>query len=553
MPYPAFVFASLAIAALTGATVAAARSRATAIVASFAGATALLLIAGLGFFRFFADDAFITFRYAHNLADGAGPNWNSDGRVEGYTNFLWMLIMTPFSKLGADLVVASQVLGMLAMLATLYAVFLLWQRWSDDEPASGIGSPAVLATTLAGIALTGAVPFWGFAGMETALFTALITFGAYRHVVEQRRDAAAPWSAFVFAAAALTRPEGLIAAFVTGAFVLAGALDPERRPLALRRAIVWCAAFAAIFVPYFVWRYAYYDYLLPNTFYAKVEPTRALFDRGLDYVWTYGTRYLLPAMFVGAAFLLTKPSLRRDAAYVMALCGALLAGVVLEGGESFPHGRLVAPVLPLMYAAGVAGLAAMLKHLPLTGRQPALIATFALSLAALSLLRGSHDLLGPIVRERDALHEREALGRWLHDNTPEDYTIAAFAVGAIGYESERDVLDMLGLNDTTIAHTDVPGLGTGFGGHEKYNIDYVLDTVRPEIIVLNDGEPRAFSEEELRERANVPSPVPARDRLFGDPRLWERYDVRSLELDGVWFNFLQRADTVSELEAPGLR
>jgi len=73
----------------------------------------------------------------------------------------------------------------------------------------------------------------------------------------------------------------------------------------------------------------------------------------------------------------------------------------------------------------------------------------------------------------------------------------------------------------------------------------VLDEVRPEIIVINDGEPQAFTEEELRERAKVPSPVPARDRLFADERLWERYDVVSIQIDGVWYNLLQRSDTIA--------
>src|SRR4051794_37699784 len=41
--------------------------------------------------RFVCDDAYITFRYAANLAHGLGPVWNPGERVEGYTNFLWMV------------------------------------------------------------------------------------------------------------------------------------------------------------------------------------------------------------------------------------------------------------------------------------------------------------------------------------------------------------------------------------------------------------------------------------------------------------------------------
>ena len=39
------------------------------------------------------DDAFITYRYAQNLVDGHGPVWNPGERVEGYSNFLWLLMI----------------------------------------------------------------------------------------------------------------------------------------------------------------------------------------------------------------------------------------------------------------------------------------------------------------------------------------------------------------------------------------------------------------------------------------------------------------------------
>ena len=41
--------------------------------------------------------------------------------------------------------------------------------------------------------------------------------------------------------------------------------------------------------------------------------------------------------------------------------------------------------------------------------------------------------------------------------------------------------------------------------------------------------------------------------IFSDPRLWERYEVRAANLDGRWFHFLQRKDTVAELQVRGLR
>ncbi|MCY3901568.1 MAG: hypothetical protein OXF76_00280 [Caldilineaceae bacterium] len=40
---------------------------------------------------FLTDDAFISFRYTRNLLEGHGLVFNPGERVEGYTNFLWIL------------------------------------------------------------------------------------------------------------------------------------------------------------------------------------------------------------------------------------------------------------------------------------------------------------------------------------------------------------------------------------------------------------------------------------------------------------------------------
>src|SRR5207249_745853 len=57
------------------------------------------LVDGVRYFTL-ADDQMISMRYAENLAHGHGLVWNAGGpRVEGYTNFLWMLYMAAFHLL----------------------------------------------------------------------------------------------------------------------------------------------------------------------------------------------------------------------------------------------------------------------------------------------------------------------------------------------------------------------------------------------------------------------------------------------------------------------
>jgi hypothetical protein len=552
MPFPLFVLVTFLIAAGTLAAAALlSHRRNLAISVGALGAIALLLIIGPGYFDCFADDAYITFRYAKHLAEGLGPDWNSTGQVEGYTSFSWMAILAGTTKLGADTVLTSEILGFLAILATFGAVYGIWRLWAADDAGSGLDTPVVPVAAFVGLALTDGTTFWGFSGLETPLFIAAITGGAYLFLRELRSASLVPWSALVLAAACLTRPEGVIAAAVTGGFVLARIATEQDRQRAIVRAAVWGGAFLGLFGAYFLWRYSYYDYLFPNTYYAKAGNDLAVMERGLDYVWRFGLRYQVIALLGGAALLLTRPRLQTDAAYIFSLSGAMILGVIIEGGDAFGHGRFLMPLLPLLYLGGISGLALLLRQLSIDSTRGVAISCAVLGFAGLSLYPGLEEQLP--CRTADELHQRQVLGEWFSENAPEDYTIAAFAVGALAYHTDQDVLDLLGINDTVIAHTNVPDFGRGLAGHEKYNVDYVFDDVRPEIIVPSDAEPGSRTTEELREFFSTPSPLRARNAYLSDPRLWRDYEVRTVNVDGYWFNFLQRKDTVQELQSADLQ
>jgi arabinofuranosyltransferase len=513
------------------------------LLAGLAGAIALVLFHGW-YFDYYADDAFIALRYSRNLADGLGPNWNSTGRVEGYTSFSWMAIHAGMAKLGFDLVDTSIVLGGLSLVATFICTVLVWRLWAKDEPESGLAPPVVPAAALLGLGLVDGVAFWGLSGMETAFFMAMLTGSAYLHMREERAGGM-PWSAPAFALTAMTRPEGLVAAAVTGVFKLSKAFDPAGRRQALIAALVWGGVFAALYGAYFLWRYNYYGYVFPNTYYVKVEQNLSVMSFGMGYISSSGLQYQLIAMFAGTIGLMAVQRLRRDAAYVLAISALVLLQIGLQGGDAFGYGRFVVPLLPLLFIAGLSGFAVLLKRAALEPTHAATLAAVVLVLAGLSLVSTSYN--AGLDRERGAIDDREVLGAWLNEETPEQYRIAAFAIGAISYYTpDRDFLDLLGLNDTVIAHTDVPDFGKGVPAHERYNPDYVYDEVRPEIIVANDSSPYRKTDEEIWAAFGT-SPVVARSNMLTDPRLAEDYEVQQLYLDERWFDFLVRKEVAAEL------
>src|ERR1044071_2088878 len=69
--------------------------------------------------RWISDDAFITMRYVKNFLEGNGLVYNIGERVEGYTHFLWLLLVSAVSAIGFDPVDASIWLGILAYAGVL--------------------------------------------------------------------------------------------------------------------------------------------------------------------------------------------------------------------------------------------------------------------------------------------------------------------------------------------------------------------------------------------------------------------------------------------------
>jgi len=535
------VASAIVVATMAGAMLV--RQRLPAAVIAIAGAMAVTSVDAAGYLRHYADDAYITLRYARYFAAGQGPVWNPGERVEGYTDFLWMALIAALHKLGADLVDASLWLSYASMLAVFVIAWRIWALWADEEGGE-LAQPAVLAMTLLLIALNDSLAFWGFSGLETGMAAALLTLTAYLFIRESR-GARVPWSALAAAAAAMTRPEMMLVAAVTGGFTLREAAE-RRDGGSLGRLALWCAMFAAAYGTYFAWRYSYYGQLFPNTYYAKMGTSSDFANRGMGYVHAYGMSYLFVPFIMGTAALVFAGAkgMRRDAQYVLAVIAAWAFAVIMEGGDAFAHGRFLAPVVPLTYAAGVAGLTIVLSRAIPQRRQLAAVGLLTAALAALALARGSADPTVPA--DRHARDEREALGRLLHAEVPAGYTVAVYASGAVPYFSQTRALDLLGLTDETIAHSTVPNFGKGIAGHEKYNIPYTLTVARPELIMLGDTAPFVMPKATILQ---LRGGLPAYNALIDDPRTFELYEAAAFRYEGRWFNFLQRKDVAGTIPA----
>jgi hypothetical protein len=439
------------------------RQRTRLLLLSFV--TLAIFAAGLAAFHYIPDDTFTTLRYARNVLRGEGFVFNPGERVEGYTNFLWLLIVVFAGKLGFPLAAAARTLSLLFSLGTLVLVALAARR--EDRPAgANPGWREALGIFLPPAMLAASPPFlvWSLSGSEMPLFTFLL-LGGFMFLRAGNRPGAA---LVVFGLLGLVRPEGTL--FFSIAFLSLLARSQQRKTVAalgLGIAVVFYA-------PYLAWKWSYFHALLPNTFYAKTGPVGLMLANGARYVSGFALSY--GYLFVAGVLLLRATGRTRES-YALPLLFTAAAGieVLFLGGDWMPHYRMLLPVLPFVMLVASRGVMAI-------AAREARAAAFALALVVLAAAPGAVGY-DAFTTERLTVDAFAHLGRRLRDILPPETTIGCGSTGAIGYYTDMPIVDILGLTERFIARHGVV-VGTQ-PGHLKTDGEYVLEK-RPDLLLFGN-------------------------------------------------------------------
>jgi arabinofuranosyltransferase len=463
-----------------------------------------------------AEDAYISFRFAKNLAAGNGLLWNvGEAPVEGYTNFLWIILNAMALRLGLDVGRFSQVLGLVASLVSLAYVYLFCRRLMGHGPYLSLLPCAYLA-------LSGPFATWATSGMETNFFTMLVLSATY-HMVSywrQKKVTSLTLAFSLMTLAALTRPEGLgIFCILAGMHLLRGVFQGGLKELA-RGAMAAAVFFILPFSVYFLWRFGYYGYLLPNTFYAKTGGTIYQWIRGARYLFLFCFHFIspvIPLLTAIATSLLwdTHWTTGHYAGFLKAgrhwfiksyatavpLSLSLLYGgyIILVGGDYMAMYRFIVPILPFIYVLLCHGTSIL--YADTSGRSHRrVLATGLVIFGMIGTFVQSTPLERYLFAEpgkthgqyRGVLHERwhcrrlAVIGKFFdHYKADERESVATNAIGAVGYYSNMRVYDFNGLVDTHIAHQRQQTLGKGLPGHEKHDLLYTVAEKEPTYFIFN--------------------------------------------------------------------
>ena len=394
------------------------------------------------------DDAFISFRYAHNLVAGHGLVFNPGERVEGYTNFLWTLMAAAGIGLGWDPMTVTRALGVAAYL-TAIALGVM-----------AVGARIGRAREFAALALCGLLvlpptfPAFAGTGLETSFVGLLVLLTGLGQLLWDRDRAATRWLAGLAPLlAALPRLDAVIA-LAASALVMVVA---ERRSWAgLWRRLLPALLPTAVGVGLHLgWRLHYYGEFLPNTYYAKAADLVS-FGLGVEYlfgfVWSCPASLVLLGLTWFAARKAGDGRVRAFASYVGIACLAQTLFLAKVGGD-FMEYRLCWEYWPLLVVGGTLGAVELLRRwwlMPALG----IAATLALGRVPV-VIEQQHHMQS--VREMDNIGQRtRRVGTVLAAVLPADSTIATTAAGMAYFAPGLRVVDQLGLNDYTVARMPVP-------------------------------------------------------------------------------------------------
>lgn len=345
----------------------------TALWGAVAAAVLLGVFAGWKLFWFLTDDAFIAFRYvAHSQLDN-GYVWNPPPfrAVEGYTSFLWVVVLDVVWRItGFEPPLSANWLSLILAYLTLLVGVVAFLRISWT-PRLQPYRMWLLVLTL--IAISGNRTFlaWTSSGLETALFNFLLTLWVLAALMSPTLSARWLFVASTCAVLAyLTRPDGILAVLAT--LILIGLALVERRRLQ-RRSFGDFAMIAIILaIPlHLAWRHQTYGEWLPNTYFAKVIPGRLWVESGIRYLLSFVIEYslwfwLVAAVAVGIGALTRfrkrgyanttrSSSLLSRAApvlVVMTLLGQVLYYTLVVGGDHFEY-RVYSHLIVLLFISFV--------------------------------------------------------------------------------------------------------------------------------------------------------------------------------------------------------
>ncbi len=416
--------------------------------------------------NFTVDDAFISFRYSEHLANGFGLVWNiNQPPVEGYTNFLWILIISFLLLFKLNPVISTKVIGLFSALGIVLLFWFITNEFFKDRTKS------IIAFTVSTIFLL-INPYTAIhtvSGLETMLYSFLllgVMYCGWKIIIS-------PISKFIWLFAitalllSLTRPEGILISLALIISISYISYKKNDNSIKLTSFLPILVLYIIPIIIYNMFRVSYFHALLPLPFLVKI-----VYGITFPIEFLNALFYLIPfILIILISLFLKKPRFKIDDnnlknfKYLLLILGIIFifANIVYVNTPLMNYSqRFFYPTFVLFYLTFGINISILFneirknKNINLEkNTRIILISAIIIVLLVLSNYNGINDLKTQHNYGISFKNSYIPMGKALSPFSDDNYTVAFADAGAVSYYSEWNFLDLGGLNDKFIAENGV--------------------------------------------------------------------------------------------------
>lgn len=434
------------------------------------------------FFNWSYDDPYITYRYAVNLAAGKGFVYNQNERTLSTTSPLFAILLSGIEKLGVISIPRAAIL--VGCLSLSLSGYLLWEM-SQLQNASILGWTSFLLFS------TFALPATTISS-ETPLYICLILLTVFLYSQERWILTAVTSTLLLF-----VRPDGILLPFVLGTHFFINRKTFQGN--LLKREHVF-ALMIFLLVNLVGWGaiWFYYGSPIPVTLFAKQQQGGMnISQQFLGGFFRLAIAYVKqPSMALeGCLALLGLFHLARQRNNLLLLVGwtfvYLIAYSLLRVSRYYWYYAPLIPGFIVLVGAGLKSIWDWASRVKDYGR---IFVRVIVGCVFLICFIGQNLTLYRTAQNPDLrILVYRQVGLWLKQNTPPNAKVGALEVGAIGFYSERYMVDFAGL-----IQPDVAAQMTSTSTYED-TARYAIEKYHPDYIVLHKGVFLSLEQELLRD------------------------------------------------------
>lgn len=391
-----------------------------------------------------SDDSYISFRYAERLLNGQGLTFNDNERVEGFSNPLWLFLISTFSFIfNFDIAIVARILGLLSLFGVIFLSFLS----ARTLLGSHLGNRLFFFTSII-LFFTPGFHVYSTSGLEVPFLALLLSNILYFSISEKKEHLYI--ASTIIGAVAITRPEGLLYGLIW--LIVIHKFEPRKFSKILIRVLLVVAPF---FI-YTIFRVVYFERLLPNTAYAKPSGTYS-YIHGFEESTIYLIVLSLPLIIILLSFNFSHAKTNKKLLYTVT--GFLLSNLIFvfyAGGDWMLFGRFFLPVWPvlvLMFSYLILCTISRLTENKFSFNLLAIIILLSVIVTQSLLFKdswlkyNSNNNYANLMKGKDQL----STGKWLDEHVASGATVATFRLGGISYGApELTFYDTYGLTDKEI-------------------------------------------------------------------------------------------------------